>query len=190
MDLPVSLLGRRRLLRLVAAGASALAPRGVGAGRGWCRVDPVVRVDGQTCHFNVAAWVSTLPEARDLSTGPIRVRVAVPPGTDFEWIADDNGFGYDYKWGWMEDPELPSGVLELRVYVPMTDGTVPIRAEYNALGNGPHSEAVARGTSNAWLVFRTKAGDPKSPPKPYDPDCRGNRGRCRPGGPKRRPRRS
>lgn len=167
-------LGRRCLPRLLAGGALALAPRAARAGRGWCRVDPVVRVDGQTCHITAAADVPNRPQARDLSTGPIRVAVAVPTGARFEHVASDDGFGYGYAVTSAEDGKLPAGAVEVAIYVPMTDGAVPIRAWFDARGNGPHAGTVAEGTANAWLIFRATAGGQ---------DCRGNGQGCRSEGP-------
>jgi hypothetical protein len=152
MDRPDPLLPRRALPRLVATAsfslAAALGPRAAPAGRGWCRVDPVLRIDGQTCHVAVAAGVANRREARALSTGPIRVAVAVPAGAAAEHVASDAGFGFGYEVTCAERAGLPAGAVEVAVYVPMGgDGgkAVPVRVWFAARGRGAHAEAAGRG---------------------------------------------
>ena len=164
MSEPPALLTRRRVLRSL-AGASvallpALRPRRAAAGRMWCRVDPVLRVDGQTCHVRVAARVANRREARALATGPIRVAVAVPPGAAAEHVASDAGYGHGYEVSCAEAAGLPAGAVEVAVWVPMRDGTVPVRVWFAARGrgHGAHGEVAAEGTANAWLTVRGAAG--------------------------------
>ena len=165
MDRPALHLPRRRLLRLLTAAPLALAtmgrPGGVGAARQWCRVDPVLRIDGQTCHVRVAAGVANRREARALATGPIRVAVTVATGTVAEHVASDAGFGFGYEVTCAEAAGLPAGAVEVAVYVPMRGGggkAVPVRVWFAARGRGAHGEAAAAGTANAWLTVRGAAG--------------------------------
>ena len=103
MDPPAPRFTRRRALRLVGSAALALAlpalrgPRGADARLGWCRADPVVKIDGQTAHVYVSARVRNMREARALATGPTRVVVAVPPDVEAEYVAGNAGFGFGYE---------------------------------------------------------------------------------------------
>ena len=171
-------LARRRVLHVLGAAslslASALRTRPTSAARQWCRVDPVLRVDGQTCHVAVAARVRNRREARALSTGPIRVAVAVPTGAVVEHVASDAGYGHGYEVTCEERAGLPAGAVEVTVYVPMGDGgggAVPVRVWFAARGRGAHAEAAAAGTANTWLTVRGAAGGEPAP------------GSDRPGGP-------
>ena len=158
-----SRIDRRRALRLLAAIPAALlpaaAPRGAAARRTWCRVDPVVKVDGQTAHVWVAVRVKGMRQARALATGPTRVVLRVPPGVEARYLGGDNGFGFGYEVAVAEDGALAAGAVEVAVYVPMRDGAVPIRAGFVARGRGPHGAAEAEGAANAWLTFRADAGE-------------------------------
>ncbi len=160
-------LPRRRVLLLLAGAPAALppalGPRRAGAARGWCRVDPVVRVDGRTARLRVAADVPTRREARALSTGPIQLVLRVPAGAEAEHVASDDGFGLGYAVSVEEDGGLAAGAVEVAVWVPMRDGAVPVRAGFVARGPGPHGAAEAEGTANAWLTFRAEAGGPGRP---------------------------
>ncbi len=161
MDDRAPRLPRRRVLLLAGAAAAllpALGPRRAAALRGWCRADPVVRVDGQTAHVYVSAGVRTRREARALSTGPIRVVLRVPAGAEAEHVASDDGFGFGYAASVEEDGKLAAGAVEVAVWVPMRDGAVRVRAGFVARGRGPHGAAAAEGTANAWLTVRAAAG--------------------------------
>ncbi len=156
-------LVRRRLLRLLVA-APALLPalprREAAAGRGWCRVDPVVRIDGQTAHAYVAARVDTPSEARALAAGPIRLRLRVPPGIAADHLASDRGFGDGYEVEIEAAAELAATEeavpVEVLAYAPMA-GAVPIRVEFRPLGLGRLGPGEAEGTANAWVAVRTGA---------------------------------
>ena len=165
-------MDRRRLLRLLAAApaaAPALARREAAALRGWCRIDPVVLVDGQVAHVRVAAQVGTRAEARRLATGPIELRLAAPPGVDVRYLADDDGFGHGYlptvavaDQLVATEAEVP---VEVAVRVPMLDGAdgpVPVRVAFrpagaNQLGRRRLRPGGGEGVANAWVAFRTSA---------------------------------
>src|SRR5690242_17454419 len=69
---------------------------GVGAYRGWCRVDPQFQIGGDVVLVTVGAQVGDLKTARALSTGPISIVVRVPPGTYARYLASNNGFGFGF----------------------------------------------------------------------------------------------
>ncbi|MGI8642596.1 MAG: hypothetical protein ACR2LS_00570 [Thermomicrobiales bacterium] len=56
----------------------------------WCRVDPLISVNGTTYNVILSSPMSILEAA----TGPTEVIVTVPEGSEYELISTDAGFGY------------------------------------------------------------------------------------------------
>ena len=86
-------LHRRRLLALAAPLALGLAlpVRPAGAGVGWCRVDPSVRLNGTIVNF----WISIREEDLPFVDGPVDCRVLTERGVLQELLFLDFGFnGY------------------------------------------------------------------------------------------------
>lgn len=100
------MLSRRLLLRTAAVGTAglALAGRSDGAlaGRVWCRVEPLIRVNGRLVDLWVAGEDGTLAA----STGPIQMTCYVPVGAAVEYLSADDGFGFGYAFGFAEDASL------------------------------------------------------------------------------------
>ena len=140
---------------LLAALAFVLIAPNASAFRQWCRTDPIVRIDGQIAHV----LVSVPREARDLTTGPIELVIAVPAGVDAELIAANMGFGYGYVVTFVPSDALATGpagtAVEVSAVVPTLDGTIPVLVEFVPNGNGPLAAGAVRGLANAWVVLRS-----------------------------------
>ncbi len=122
-----------RLLGLSALAApAALSPRPAAAVRGWCKRDPVIRIDGKTARI----WVSTKEDRLPDVTGPTEVVVTVPERAKTEFVWADNGFGYGYDLRFEESRRLKSGEqgteVEVEVFVPARSDAVPIMVEFEA----------------------------------------------------------
>ena len=66
----------------------------------WCRVDPVISVNGRTYNIIVSSPNTIL----DSATGPTDVVVTVPNGSSYELIATDAGFGFGETVTFVERP--------------------------------------------------------------------------------------
>lgn len=153
---------RRRAARAIAGAVLglplALEANGVAAGRQWCRSDPVIRIQGQTAHIYVSAFVESMAQAKRLANGPTRIVVSVPRNTPVRYVASDNGFGYGYDFVFEEydaEPGLPFPIpVNISVRVPMKHDNVRIRAHFVPVGGADHLvRAVADGESNLAFSF-------------------------------------
>lgn len=155
------LLTRRRVIRLAGAAMAAALPiatfaNGAEAGRGWCRHDPVVKIDGQV----VDIWVSSYQEMYDLATGAVIVVVKVPKGATAELLAVDQGFGYGYDIRFETSDNLTRNSahtqVRVSVYAPASTKELPVRVEFSPRSTGPLSEYESEyGTANSWVVIKT-----------------------------------
>jgi hypothetical protein len=123
--------------------AAALTARGASASKQWCRVDPVVRIDGEVADIVLSSY----EEMEEAATGPARVVVTVPRGIEVEQLSEDEGFGghgYDVRFERFEDLKDTGGALRLRVavYAPATDGSVPVRLDFVPRRDGGRLQAV------------------------------------------------
>lgn len=165
-------IDRRRALGLLAAGTYAVArPDAARAGRGWCRVDPIVQVGGQLLHLWVALWARDMAEARRLANGPIAVDFVLPPLVPFARLDNSPGFGEGFVVTRQTDPTLASGAglipVRVRVRVPTRrPRNRPVEVWLQALDAEPLVQARtlnagrvdggrAYGRANAWFELRT-----------------------------------
>ena len=154
---------RRHALPLLGLSAialpAALRPVGAGAGRGWCRQDPIVKIDEQTADILLASQRAM----RTLATGPVRIVVTVPTGIPTRLVATDPGFGrqgYDVRFA--ESDELPAERhllhVQIEVYAPARDGLtgpLPLRVAFTPRGTGRLVPGEATGHANSWVILRT-----------------------------------
>jgi hypothetical protein len=167
-------LSRRHALRL--AGGLLAAPLGlrlagsVSAGRGWCRADPTVQVNGQIVHLYVSGQ---LDQTYDVA-GPTQVVVHVPDGVETAVLDQDDGFGQGYNIWFVTDPRLKAtnaGIgLSADVYVPATakGKGQPILLEWVPDGVVKASGSK-QGTTNQVISLPTQikfAPPPPPAPKP------------------------
>lgn len=141
------------LLSLIAV-LTIVAVQPASAARGWCKTDPVITINGEIGDVLAAAPV----DAPLLVTGPNKVVITVPAGVNAQFIASDLGFGRGWTVTIATSSALKvnkSGVqMEIKLYVPATDSTMPVRLEFAPRVLGLLSPAYAQGTANSWIVLR------------------------------------
>jgi len=134
------------LLALVVLGQS------VGADRQWCRVDPVVAINGKVANIVVFGH----PDVPSLATGPTEVVILVPVGATTELLGADNGFGYGYAVYFVETSDLTQTKrtpFEVRAFVPAAGAALPVKVEVTAADSGALL-GRGRGTTDAWTSTR------------------------------------
>ena len=158
MDQRTARQSRRRsvfsALSLVAL-VLVLAAPGAAAGRGWCRTDPVVSIDGELADVFVEAPL----EAPLKVTGPTEIVITVPVGVRAELVLAGPGFGKGEKVSFDESRKLrktEKGIeVKVAVYVPATDDAMPVRVLFAPHVVGILWPASAEGTANDWVVLTT-----------------------------------
>jgi hypothetical protein len=149
----------------LAALALVLQPLGVGAGVGWCRADPTVKINGRVGHITVLSYTQVLEQAK----GPTRIRIEVPAGAETEILHMDNGFGHGYDIDWVErrawhgddDDEDGDGrhneqggiPVAIKVFVPASGPHLPVVLDFEA-ADGTTSEALGR--TNKWVKLEVR----------------------------------
>ena len=121
------------------------------AGKGWCRVDPIVIIDGEIADVFVGSTLSALLT----TTGPIRMVVTVPPGTQATKLISDLGFGRGYDFRFAESSDLVAtedGIpVRVDVYVPATDDSLPVSVYFAPRLLGILWPASVDGYANSWV---------------------------------------
>ncbi len=92
----------------------------------WCRVDPVVTIDGVTYNIILASPMAILESA----TGPSELVITVPAGTSYELVSTDPGFGYGETVEFVEarGKQVAAGSFEVAVRVPASE-KLPVLVE-------------------------------------------------------------
>ena len=150
---------------LLLAGASEKAF----AAKRWCRIDPVVLIEGQNAHIVVAANVPSLREARRLSEGmgPIAITITYPDTLEAprspsgkNGLTGSKGFGNKFKLTLDPSSSLVATAdlipIELAITVPMIpegDG-LDVRAWFVPKGRGPLRSGQGNGISNVEFLVR------------------------------------
>jgi hypothetical protein len=149
-------VSRRIAIRLLMALATTMtlgAARTISAARGWCRSDPLVRVDGRLAYVIYSApWT-----IRQATTGPTEIVFSIPHGVKAELIAPGPGLGEGESVRFVPTSSLhktKSGVqVRVAARIP-ADTELPIRLECarrtRAARNNP---AIAEGTTNLWVTL-------------------------------------
>ena len=109
------------LVVMVVLGPSA------GADRQWCRVDPVVAINGKAVNIVVLGH----PDVPAPITGQTEVVIAVPVGATTELLGADNGFGDAVSFVESPDPAIRNARtrFEVRAFVPAPGAALPIEVE-------------------------------------------------------------
>jgi hypothetical protein len=145
----------RRLLPAVALVALILLlpTHPADAGKGWCRTDPAVLLDGQLADI----WVASTLDAFTVATGPTQIVVTVPIGTTVSPVISDLGFGYGYDVQFVESADLArteAGLdVTVAVWVPASDDTLPVQVDFVPRVVGVLAPASAEGTANMWVTL-------------------------------------
>lgn len=151
--------GRRSTLRWAAA-LAAVGTTGIFrpalAARGWCRSDPLVRIDDELMYI-----VCTAPRTiRQATTGPTEIVVTVPGGIQTKLVAAGASFGkgetvrFAYS---REAVDAKSGIdIKVEARVPAGED-LPIGLEVARRTRGNHKKpARAQGRTNRWVALLTK----------------------------------
>ncbi len=152
----------RFLLSIVAAlvlATSVAAPHAEAA-RGWCKVDPVILVDGQLADIYVGSTLEMLASA----TGPIKIEVLIPKGSKGAVILTDLGFLRGYKITFVQTSKLTRTKkhtqIQVRVYAP-SKKSLPVTVTFAPRSLGSSLKDILFGTSvdgwsNSWVTLTTK----------------------------------
>lgn len=157
-----------RLLRsLVCALALCLltgvvaAPR-ADAARGWCRVDPIIMVDGQLADVYIGSSLEMLLQA----TGPIQLEIVLPDGSTGFVILNDVGFLHGYNVVFTHSSDLTRTTLhtqiQARVYAPAKSSDLPVTVTIapRALFASTLAEILIGtsfdGYANSWVTLTTR----------------------------------
>jgi hypothetical protein len=133
--------------------------QGAAAGRGWCRADPVIMVDGQLADVFISSDFGMLASA----TGPIQMVVEIPNGSKGSLILNDFGYGYGYQVSFVHASDLVRGrhtQVRISAYAPADDSSLPVSVTFapRSLGLGllPVLFGMrADGTANSWVSLTT-----------------------------------
>lgn len=127
------------------------------SGVGWCKSDPVIRIDQQLADI----FISAPPDAPLRVTGPTEIVVTHPVGVEVAVVATDLGFGYGERITFVASENLQvtsAGVpLQIEVYVPAVDNRMPVEVEFAPRVGNILNPVRAAGTSNRWVMLKTRA---------------------------------
>jgi hypothetical protein len=148
-------VGRIPLIAALVVFAFALTVQSGGAVKGWCRTDPIVMINGQLADVFVSAPLTAALKV----TGPTQVNITVPVGVNAKLVLADLGFGKGEVVTFTESSTLRKTVqgveVIVAVYVPATDGAMPVRVEFAPRLVGLLAPTRAEGTANAWVSLKS-----------------------------------
>ena len=139
---------------------SAVAVPSANAARGWCRMDPVIMVDGQLADVFVGSSLDMLLKA----TGPIQIVVTIPTGSRAKVVLMDVGFGRGYSFVFKQSSSLKRTAghtqIKIRVYAPASSSTLPVSVNFapRSLGSSLTDILIGKradGHANAWVSLST-----------------------------------
>ena len=151
----------RRSLAAVVAGAmlAGAGVRAASAGRSWCRVDPVVSIDGQLADIFIASDVMMLLKA----TGPVKIKISIPQGSNGWVVLTDLGFGRGYDISFVQTADLVRSngrtPVKVDVYAPAKDSSLPVVVTFAPRSLGSSLGDIlfgmsANGNANSWVTLR------------------------------------
>lgn len=155
-------MSRRGMLRLMGGAALAAVPAvalvsDASAGRSWCRMDPVLKIDGQV----VDVYLESYQEMNTAATGPTQINVLIPKGSTGTVLATDRGFGGN---GYSISFSTSSTLLktnrhtqvQVSVYQPANASTLPVKVYFTPRSTGVLKNASnIAGRANKWIVLKT-----------------------------------
>lgn len=141
---------------LGSATAAILAPPDVAeAGRGWCRTDPLMLINGDLVDIFCTAPLSLLLSA----TGPTEIVVTVPKGIKAHLLLAGPGFGRGEKVRIEKSNELKAGKrrvdVQVDVFIPANDD-LEVGVEFAPRLLGILDPDIAEGRTNSWVTLKTK----------------------------------
>ena len=147
------------LTALILAGGATF--QSANAARGWCRMDPVIMVDGQLADVFVGSSLDMLLKA----SGPIKMEILIPTGSRGSVVLTDLGFGYGYNIAFKQTSTLKRTAthtqVKVRVYAPATSSTLPVTVTFAPRSLSSSLTSIVFGTSvnglsNQWVSLTTK----------------------------------
>jgi hypothetical protein len=158
---PVMSYRRRRFALLtaimLAALGTILSGTGAEAGKGWCRVDPIVIIDGQIADIFIGSTLKALTT----TTGPINVVVTVPQEVSATHLISDLGFGRGYDFRIVKSSSLQKDgdkvPVQIEVFVPARSDELPISVFFSPRLLGILWPASADGEANEWITLHAHA---------------------------------
>jgi hypothetical protein len=152
-----ALSGHGRLARAFVLAAVLLAFNSLNtsASIGWCRSDPVLRIEGNLADVFVSIPLAEVPKVN----GPTRFVITTPGGIDEAVLLTSPGFGYGETVTFQESSSLKltsTGIqLRIKAFVPATNGTIPVLVEFAPRVIGILKPASAEGFTNQWITIQT-----------------------------------
>lgn len=146
----LSLGGRALVLVVLVFTLTGLSGQSAKAGVGWCRLDPIVMIDGNIADIFVAVPLLDLLKVN----GPTEIIVTTPPDVSAYLILPGVGFLHGEIVTFETSPELnvtEEGIdVWIQVYVPARKN-IPVLVEF-----APHIIGIlwptsAEGTANSWV---------------------------------------
>lgn len=151
-------LSRRRVLQTavaVASGAATGDHQTTLAGRGWCRSDPLITIQGVPADIFCTASFKALVRV----TGPTQIVVSVPVGVSTALLLAGPGFGRGEHLRFEESDRLQQSgstvELEVAVHVPASED-LAIGVEFAPRVVGLLAPARAEGFANQWITLFTQ----------------------------------
>jgi hypothetical protein len=147
------------LTALVFTGGLAISD--ANAARGWCRVDPVIMVDGQLADVFVGSSASMLLQA----TGPIKMVITIPNGSNGIVVLTDLGFLRGYNIEFKHSSKLTKTKrhtqIQISVYAPATTSLLPVTVTFAPRSLESSLKEIlfgtsVTGTSNQWIKLTTR----------------------------------
>lgn len=152
---------RRSIVEAMAVLCAALIAAAVfpalASADGWCRVDPIIRVDGK----QASIYVVTEADSAVRANSQANVTIEYPIGADGElvWVDPNHGFGYGLTVQMVPSPGVSytEEGAEIRITVRMTTPHVfePMMIEWAPGQAGSPTTASAIGETNRFVVLET-----------------------------------
>jgi hypothetical protein len=139
----------------------AVNAQSASAARGWCRVDPVIVVDGQLADVYIGSSLTMLLQA----TGPISLEITVPNGSTGYVILNDLGFLHGYNVVFKHSSALTRTwnhtQIKARVYAPASSSNLPVTVTIAPRSLSASLMEILVGTSgdgyaNSWVSVTTR----------------------------------
>lgn len=145
------------MLGAMAAATAALAHTATpaAAGRGWCRSDPLILIDGELADIFCTAPLSMLLQA----TGPTKIVVTVPKGVKTHLVLGGIGFGRGEKTTFKKSKRLKKkgGKIDVEIKAMMpAKNDLPVGLEFAPRLLGILNPDTAEGVANSWVTLKTK----------------------------------
>jgi len=124
---------------------------------GWCRIDPIVRVDGQEASIYIVTQADST--ARAHSYANVLVEYPWQSQGELVWVDPNHGFGYGFGVQVVPSDSLsyPAGGIGIRISVMVATGQndQPVMVEWAPGPEGSATYASVIGTTNSWIVLDT-----------------------------------